>query len=415
MDNQNNSQGFASPVLLTKTNNKTIQWLFLAVAIVLLIIGSFGAGVWIGNRKDVARAEPTPALSAISPTVSPTKILPTQSELGSPSATISPIEVDCNEDYDCLYQQSLKGNSAKVVITEEIQSLSLIEKSEVKVEPINNQFKVSMKVIDLKEIKKEQPIPMTKSVVGSISKTCPQIINNLNKIKSKGAICTVSSAEEANQLAIDGLTEDSIKKYNCTGELIDAITDLCITPDFPNFPPGVKKPAVYLYPTKTSKIEVKVDVNGFITKAEPNYLTGWKVIAEPNGLIDNKYDYLFYEAQLTNIQLPKEGWIVGYSNLEKWFDKTLPSLGLNNKEIAQFKDYWMKELAEANYYEVKILEDKFLKENMNLIVNPAPDTMIRLNFYFKSRSDKIKIDEPRIQTPERTGFTVVEWGGMLDN
>lgn len=321
--------------------------------------------------------------------------------------------VNCNEDYDCLYQQSSNGNSAKVVITEEIQSLSLIEKSEVKVEPTNNQFKVTMKVIDLKEMKKEQP--MTRSIVGSISETCPQIINNLNKIESKEAICTVNSAEEAKQLAIDGLTEDSIKKYNCAGELIDAITSICVTQDFPNFPPGVRKPAVYLYPTETSEIEVQVDVNGYITEAEPNYLTGWKVTAEPSGLIDKEYDYLFYEAQLTNLQLPDEGWLVEYSNLDKWFDETLPLLGLNDKEITQFKDYWMKELTNANYYEVKILEDQFLEENMNLIINPKPDTMIRLNFYFKPHSEKIEIEEPTIKTPQRTGFTVVEWGGLLDN
>ncbi|MEA3272805.1 MAG: hypothetical protein U9P90_04030 [Patescibacteria group bacterium] len=321
--------------------------------------------------------------------------------------------VNCNEDYDCLYRQSSNGNSAKVVITEEIQSLSLIEKSEVKVKPTSNQFKVSMKIIDLKEIKKEQP--MTKSIVGSISKTCPQIVNNLNKIESKEVICTVNSAEEAKQLAIDGLTEDSIKKYNCAGELIDAITSICVTPDFPNFPPGVKKPAVYLYPTETSEIEVKVYVNGHITEAEPNYLTGWKVTAESNGLIDKEYDYLFYEAQLTNLQLPDEGWIIAFSNLDEWFDETLPKLGLNDKELVQFKEYWMEELTEANYYEVKILEDQFLEENMNLIINPKPDTMIRLNFYFKPHSEKNEMKEPTIKTPQRTGFTVVEWGGLLDN
>jgi len=321
--------------------------------------------------------------------------------------------VNCDEDYECLYQQASNGNSAKVVITEEIESLSLIEKSEVKVKPVNNQYQVSFKVIDLKEIKKEKP--MAKSIVGSISKTCPQIINNLNKIKSKGAICTVNSVEEAKQLAIDGLTEDSIKKYNCAGELIDAITDICVTPDFPNFPPGVKKPAVYLYPIETSEIEVKIDVNGFITKAEPKYLTGWKVIAKPNGLINNKYDYLFYEAQLTNLELPNEGWIVEYSNLDNWFDQNLPLLGLNQKELIQFKEYWLKELEKSNYYEIKILEKSFLDENMNLIITPEPDTLIRLNFYFKPHSEKIELNKPTIETPKRNGFTVVEWSGLLDN
>lgn len=321
--------------------------------------------------------------------------------------------VNCKEDYDCLYRQSSNGNPAKVVITEEIQSLSLIEKSEVKVEPINNRFRVSMKVIDLKEMKEKQSI--TRSIIGAISETCPQIINNLDKIKSKKAICTVNSAEEAKQLAINGLTEESIKKHNCAGKLIDAITNICITSEFPNFPPGVRKPAVYLYPEETSEIEVKVEVNGFITVSEPDYLTGWKVTAEPSGLIDNKYDYLYYEAQLNKLQLPESGWLVKYSNLDKWFDETLTLLGMNNKEISQFKEYWMKELEEVNYYEIKILENQFLEENMNLVIKPVPDTMIRLNFYFKPHLDKIEIEEPKIETPERTGFTVVEWGGLLDN
>ncbi len=321
--------------------------------------------------------------------------------------------VNCDEDYECLYQQILAGNSAKVVISEEIPSLFLIEKSEVKIDPVMNQFKVSMKILDLKEIKKEGLI--TKSIVGSISEICPEIINNLNKIKSKEAVCMVGSASEAKQLAIDGLTEDSIKKYNCEGELIEVITNICTTPDFPNFPPGVKKPAVYLYPLKTSEIEVKVDVNGFITKAEPDYLTGWKVIAEPSGLINNNYDYLFYEAQLNNLELPEEGWIVEYSGLDNWFDYNLPLLGLNEKEMSQFKEYWMEELRESNYYEIKILEKQFLEENMNLIVNPNPDTMIRMNFYFKPHLEEFELEEPIIKTPIRNGFTVVEWGGLLDN
>ena len=320
--------------------------------------------------------------------------------------------VNCGADYDCLYQQISNGNSAKIIITEEIESLSLIEKSEVKVELVNNKYQVSMKVLDLKEIKKEKF--SIRSIVGSISKTCPQIINNLNKVESKSAICIVNSAKEAKQLAIDGLTENAIKNYNCKGGLVDAINEICVTPDFPHFPPGVRKPAVYLYPKEKSEIEVNLSINGFITKSEPDYLLGWNVTAEPTGLIDNEYDYLFYEAQLNNIELPNKGWVVEYSNLENWFNKNLPQLGLNQKEIFQFKEYWLSELKESNYYEIKLLDEIFLTENMNLIINPQPDTIIRRNFYFKPLNEKMVLAEPIISTPERIGFTVVEWGGLLD-
>ena len=65
--------------------------------------------------------------------------------------------------------------------------------------------------------------------------------------------------------------------------------------------------------------------------------------------------------------------------------------------------------------EVKILEEDFLKQNMELLISPEPDTLIRLNFYFKPLEQKINIQEPIINTPQRIGFTVVEWGGMVDN
>ena len=83
---------------------------------------------------------------------------------------------------------------------------------------------------------------------------------------------------------------------------------------------------------------------------------------------DGKLDYLFYEAQLKLLQLPNEGRVVGYSDLEKWFDKKLPVLGLNKKELNQFKEYWLKELPESNYYEIRILGQPFLEENMKLRV-----------------------------------------------
>ncbi len=176
-----------------------------------------------------------------------------------------------------------------------------------------------------------------------------------------------------------------------------------------------KKPAIYLYPLEDSFINVQLSINGKIIKDVPAYENGWNVFVTKEGLIDNKYDYLFYEAQLNQIKLPKDGWIVQYQDLDKWFDTNLIKLGLNEKEKNQFKEYWLEELPESNYYEIKLLEDSFLKENMNLIISPQPDTLIRLNFYFKSLKDRIDILEPVITTPERLGFTVVEWGGVLNN
>jgi len=175
----------------------------------------------------------------------------------------------------------------------------------------------------------------------------------------------------------------------------------------------VKKPAIYLYPEESSNINVQLNINGKIINDIPEYNNGWNVFVTKEGLIDNKYDYLFYEAKLNKISFPEEGWIIEYNSLEGWFDEKLPILGLNEKEISQFKEYWLNSLPEADYYEIKLLDKEFLKENMNLLITPTPDTIIRLEFYFKPISKKISINEPIVITPKRTGFTVVEWGGIL--
>jgi len=175
-----------------------------------------------------------------------------------------------------------------------------------------------------------------------------------------------------------------------------------------------RKPAVYLYPVEDMNVKVKVDVNGFMYKDIPDYNNGWDVFVTKEGIIENTYDYLFYEAALFKVSLPNTGWVVEQGNLENWFKIKLTELGLNEKESRQFMEYWLSEMPVANYYEVKLLEKDFLDENMKLSISPEPDTVIRLIFYFTPMKEYKNIEEPIIVTPNREGFTVVEWGGLLD-
>ena len=175
----------------------------------------------------------------------------------------------------------------------------------------------------------------------------------------------------------------------------------------------MKKPAVYLYPKEDSMVRVKLEVKGIITKDIPAYKNGWNVFATKEGIIDNKYDYLFYEAILFGAKFPESGWIVRYGELKSWLEDNLIKLGLDEKEKNQFIDYWMESLPKADYYQIKLADKKFLDEYMRLDISPKPDTEIRLLFEFTPLSEKTVINEPEIAIPERNGFTVVEWGGIL--
>jgi hypothetical protein len=56
-------------------------------------------------------------------------------------------------------------------------------------------------------------------------------------------------------------------------------------------------------------------------------------------------------------------------------------------------------------FETKAEQD----ENMPLNITPKPDTVIRVMMDLKAIDELIDIPEQKLTTPERNGFTVVEW------
>ncbi len=176
----------------------------------------------------------------------------------------------------------------------------------------------------------------------------------------------------------------------------------------------VKKPALYLYPAKDIAIEVNLNPLGKITKTIPEYKNLWKVNVTKEGLIDGKYNYLFYEVKLFfPVNPPAEGWVVPYSELQNWFKEYLPKLGLNERETKDFMNYWLKALEPAKYYIVKLFDRAWIDKNLALEINPEPKKFLRLIFYFEPTDAKLALKEPKIELFTREGFTAVEWGGIV--
>jgi len=179
-----------------------------------------------------------------------------------------------------------------------------------------------------------------------------------------------------------------------------------------------RKPAIYLYPEEDTEVKVTLDINGIFTKTIPSYNSGWEVFATKEGKIFSKdmkesYDYLFWEAQMNNLTLPDNGWVVAQENLIGWFDENLTKLGLNERESADFMEYWLDKLSYSEYYEIKLLDQSFLEKNAQLTISPSPDTVIRVIFYFTPLGEYKVLEAPAIDTPKRKGFVVLEWGGIF--
>lgn len=180
------------------------------------------------------------------------------------------------------------------------------------------------------------------------------------------------------------------------------------------------KPAIYLYPEKETRLNVEVAPNGGFTYTNPPYGNGWNVNAYPNGQITDlatgkNYDYLYWEGMGLNYPLKDEGWVVKKEDLSGFFDQKLRILGLNTKETSEFKEYWLERLSAMPYYQISFLTSDELNLLAPIKILPEkPQTLIRVMMVAKG-SDKVKQISPQYlpPTPDRNGFTAVEWGGSL--
>ncbi len=180
---------------------------------------------------------------------------------------------------------------------------------------------------------------------------------------------------------------------------------------------GYAKPVLYLYPEEETNVTVTFENKNNITVSYPKFKNSWEVVAKPNGDLydkDGKYYYgLYWEEELNHKVDFTEGFYVEKENAIEFLEEKLESIGLNNKERNEFIMYWLPilERNEKNlvYFELTEERDNFNK----LIINPVPDSILRLAIHVKKVNEKVNIKEEILPTFERVGFTAVEWGGVL--
>ena len=182
----------------------------------------------------------------------------------------------------------------------------------------------------------------------------------------------------------------------------------------------LKKPVLYLYPTEKQEISVKVDLkNQQMIHPYPAYNAekGWEIIASPDGNLVNKatgksHYCLFWESEgaklMDNLT---QGFVVKGEECATFLEEKLAKLGLNEKEANEFIIYWLPQLENNPYNAVYFAQTEYEKVS-KLEISPAPETQIRVMMVWQGLEEKINLPEQILpQTPDRKGFTVVEWGG----
>jgi len=153
----------------------------------------------------------------------------------------------------------------------------------------------------------------------------------------------------------------------------------------------------------------------FIVTSEPDYNDGWSITAEPSGLIDGVYDYLYYESTVLPVFQQEEGFAVESETIMDWFAASLPEFGLNQSETEDFLTYWSTNLPEANCYEIYPQYAGTIAQTMGLEITPTPDTLFRLRFLIKLTDECPDIPVPEVSPFDRQGFVAVEWGVTFTN
>ncbi len=179
--------------------------------------------------------------------------------------------------------------------------------------------------------------------------------------------------------------------------------------------PGVAyKPVIYLYPENETEVLVKLQLDGKLTCTYPAYGNGWQVTAAPDGtLIDaagKSYNYLYWEGQINSQWDMTQGFCVKGEETAAFLEQALEKLGLTRREANEFIVYWLPQMEKNPYNAIAFQTDAYT-DVAQLDITPAPDTVIRVFMTWQRLESFVQIPEQDLEAPDRTGFTVVEWGG----
>jgi len=185
--------------------------------------------------------------------------------------------------------------------------------------------------------------------------------------------------------------------------------------DCVEYPMVAAKPNIYLYPEEATDVAVSLEMSEgtWILASYPEYVDGWSVSVEPDGLIDGAYDYLFYETKSEGEFQRSEGWAVPQEEVISWFEKTLFEYGFNEREVDDFISYWAENLPWEPCYAIYPQLDEEISSAVGLIVDPVPTSVLRLWLLLDESETCSALTAPQIPVFNREGFTVTEWGLII--
>ena len=181
------------------------------------------------------------------------------------------------------------------------------------------------------------------------------------------------------------------------------------------YPESDAKPVDYLYPEAEMEVTVSLDYDGELTCVYPAMENGaWSVTASPDGTLTDAsgqtYNYLYWEGVSATAYDFSQGFCVPGADTAAFLEDALSQLGLNRREANEFIVYWLPRM-EANPYNLIAFQFDAYTDHAQLTITPEPDATLRVFMAWRPLSTPVELPAQELPAFERTGFTVVEWGG----
>ena len=174
------------------------------------------------------------------------------------------------------------------------------------------------------------------------------------------------------------------------------------------------KPVIYLYPEEKTEVSVKLDFDGELTCTYPAYDNGWTVTAGPDGILTGAngqiYNYLYWEGISDTGYDFSQGFCIPGGETAAFLEDALARLGLNRREANEFIVYWLPRM-EQNPYNLIAYQSDTYTDHARLTVTPEPNSVLRVFMAWKPLESPAEIPAQDLPAFQRSGFTVVEWGG----
>ena len=175
-----------------------------------------------------------------------------------------------------------------------------------------------------------------------------------------------------------------------------------------------EKPVIYLYPTEETEVTVKLKLDGELTCTYPVYNNGWTVTAHPDGTLTDangrEYYCLYWKGETHARYDFSRGFCVKGEDTAMFLENVLAKIGLTEREANEFVIYWLPQM-EQNPYNLIAFQADAYTDSAELEITPAPDSLLRVFMAWKPLDTAVDIEPQEFAGFERSGFTVVEWGG----